>query len=79
MVNCKVEFKLRWTKHCVLCVLGHENDNTNVDFNNIIFTIKYTKLFVPIVTLSGKGNQNFLAKDLKDLERSVYWNEYKKI
>ena len=37
--------------------------------NNIIFTIKDTKLYVPVVTLSVKRNQklsNFLANDLKD-------------
>ena len=36
--------------------------------DTIIFTIKETKLQVPIVTLSAKDNQNyqnFLAKDLK--------------
>ena len=47
------------------------NDNS-IDENinaNIIFTIKDTKLYVPVVTLSAKDNQNyqkFLAKDLKD-------------
>ena len=39
------------------------------DHSNIIFTIKGTKLYVPIVTLSAKYNKNyqkFSAKDLKD-------------
>ena len=36
------------------------NDNTDVNSNNIIFTIKDTKLYIP-----AKDNQNFLVKDLK--------------
>ena len=37
LINCKAELKLRWTKHCVLSVLGKENDNDNADSNKIIF------------------------------------------
>ena len=40
LINCKVEFKL--TKYCVLSAAGA--DNANADSNNIIFTIKDTKL-----------------------------------
>ena len=46
-------------------MLGNENDNANAD-SNIIFTIKDTKFYVPVVTFSAKNYQNFLAKDLKD-------------
>ena len=56
-------------KYCVLFVFSNENDNANVDSNNIIFTIKETKLHIPDVTLSAKDNQNyqnFLAKNLKN-------------
>ena len=66
-INCKVELKLRWTKQFVLALAGVENDNAHS--NNLIFTIKDTKLYVPVVIASGKDNQNYqnlLAKDLKD-------------
>ena len=43
----------------VLCFFAAGADN------NIIFTIKGTKLYVPVVTLS-ENYQNFLAKDLED-------------
>ena len=59
-INCKVELKLRWIKHCVLSVLGDKNNDANVDSTNIIFTIKDTKSYVPVVTLSAKGNQKLL-------------------
>ena len=42
LINCKVELKLRWSKHCVLSLAGTDNANGNDD--NIIFTIKDTKL-----------------------------------
>ena len=52
LINCKVELKLKWTNHCVLSENGNDNDDTNS--NNIILTIKDTKLYV--VTLSAKDN-----------------------
>ena len=51
-----MELKLKWTNHCVLS--ANDNDNSDADPNNIIFTIQDTKLYVPIVTLSAKDNQN---------------------
>ena len=66
LINCKIELKRKWTKHCVLSVLG--NDNPNVNSNNIIFIIKDTKLYVHVVTVHVLS---------KEFERSVYWNENK--
>ena len=70
LINCILELKLKWTKYCVLSVANHENKiNEDANANNIIFTIKNTKLYVLVVTLSAKINQklsNLLAKDLKD-------------
>ena len=74
LINCKVELKLRWIKHCVLTSAGVQNDNG--DSNNIVFTIKYTKLYVPIVTLSAKDNPKLSKLFSKGFERSVYWDEY---
>ena len=42
--------------YCVLPAAGNENANDN-DNANIIFTIKGTKLYVPVVTLSARDNQ----------------------
>ena len=75
MINCKVELKLRWTKHCNLASAGAENNNA--DTNNINFTIEDTKLYVPVVTDSVKDNQKLSKLFSKRFERSVYWNEYK--
>ena len=68
LIHCKVELKLKCTKYCVLSAAG--NDNTNANLNNIVFTIKDTKLFVSVKTLSASDSQKLsklLSKgDLKD-------------
>ena len=57
LINCKVELKPKWTKYCVLSAAGNENDvNDNTNGNNIIFTIKDTKLYVPVVSLLARDN-----------------------
>ena len=55
---------------------GADNLNDNNNANNIIFTIKDTKLYVPIVTLSARNNQKLSKLLSKGFERSVYWNEH---
>ena len=49
------------------------NDNVNDDANsnNIIFTIKDTKLYVPVVILSTRDNQKLSKLLSKGFERSV--------
>ena len=63
LINSKVELKLKWINYCVLSAAGVDNENTNPD--NIIFAIKDTKLYVPVLTFSARDNQNlskFLSK-----------------
>ena len=74
-INCKVWLKLRWKRHCVSSVPSNVNDSVNADPNNILFTIKDTKLCVTVVTLTAKGNQKLSKLLSKGFERSVYWNE----
>ena len=62
-------------KYCVLASSG--NDNADADSNSIIFTIKDTELYVPVVTLSAKDNQKLSKHLSKGLERSVYFDDYK--
>ena len=76
LINCKVELKLRCSKHSVLSVAGTDNANGNNNENNIIFTIKNTILYVPVITLSARDNQKLSKLLSKEFERSVYWYEY---
>ena len=55
LFNCKVELKIKWTKYCVLSAGGADNVNGNAN-DIIIFTIKDTILYVPVVTLSARDN-----------------------
>ena len=66
LINCKVELKLKWTKYCVLSAAVADNVNNNSNTNNFDFIIKDTELYVPVVTLSARYNQNLLPTDLKD-------------
>ena len=56
-INCKTELKLKWARY-VLAASG--NDNTNANDNDIIFTNKYTKLFVHVVICQLKTIKNYL-------------------
>ena len=71
LINCKVELKLRWTKQCVLFVLGAANaGNDGANSNNIVFAIKDTKLYFLLSLYQQQTTKNYpnaLAKDLK------YW------
>ena len=63
-INCKVELKLKWIKHYILATCGNGDDAHS---NNIIFNIKDTKFYVPVVTpKENKNHRSLLAKDLKD-------------
>ena len=55
LINFKTELKPQLTKYFVLAGAGA--DNANVNSNNIVFTSKDKKLYVPVVTLSAKDNQ----------------------
>ena len=59
----------------VFCLSAAGNDNDND--NNIISTIKDTKIYVSVVTLSARDNQKLSKLLSKEFERSAYWDEYK--
>ena len=52
-------------------------DNANTGPYHFIFTIKDTRLYLSVVTLSAKDNKKLSKLLSKGIERSVYLNEYK--
>ena len=70
LVNCKIDLELTWHKDCMI-------SSANAAAGQVVsFMITNTKLYVPIVTLSTKDNNN-LTKQLSDgFKRSIYWNQY---
>ena len=52
-------------------------DNNNANSNNITFTIKGKKIYVPVLNVSTKDNQKLSKLISIGFERSVYWNRWK--
>ena len=75
LINWKAELKRKQKKYYVLCAAGADNSNANP--NNIIFTIKDTKLYFPFVALSIRDKQKLSKLLSKGFQRSVYQNGYK--
>ena len=63
LIDCKVELKLKWTNHCAQS--ADDVDNNGANPNNIIFTIKHTKLYILLVTLISKRQ----SKAIKNYSR----------
>ena len=59
------------------CVLTAGDDNADANPNNIIFTIKDTKLYVPVVNLSARDNKKLSKLFGRVFKGSVYLNEYR--
>ena len=76
LINCNVELKLKWSNYCILSAAG--NDNANGNDGNIIFTIKDTKLYIPVVTLSARDNQKLTKLSKRDLKDQLEWIQNKK-
>ena len=55
---------------CVLSAGGKDNVNI-IDSDSNIFSIKDTKLYVPVVSLSAKDNQRLLKHLRKRFERFI--------
>ena len=77
LINCKVELNLIYqNNYCVLFATVNDKVNHNDDNGKKgIFTIKDTKFYVPLVTLSARDNHKLLKFLSKRFEKSVYWNE----
>ena len=70
LVNCKIDLELTWHKDCII-------SSADAAAGQVVsFMITNTKLYVPVVTLSTKDNNN-LTKQLNDgFKRTIYWNQY---
>ena len=65
LINCKVEFSLKWYNNWILSSSG----------TAATFTITDTKLYVPVVTLKTEDNTK-LSKLLSErFKKPIYWNK----
>ena len=69
LINCEVNLILTWSSTCVLIA-------TNIPNENATFAITYTKVYVPVVTLSTQENIKFLQRLKSGFKRIINWNKY---
>ena len=70
LVNCKIDLELTWHKDCII-------SSADAAAGQVVsFMITDTKLYVPIVTLSTKGNTNLTKQLNEGFKRTIYWNQY---
>ena len=70
LVNCKIDLELTWHKDCMI-------SSADAAAGQIVsFMITNTKLYVPVVTLSTKDNDNLTKQLNYSFKRSIYWNQY---
>ena len=77
LINCKIHLKLNLNNNCVMCGADTYGGGNNANDREGTFQITNTKLYVPVVTLSTKGNVNLTKQLNEGFKRSIYWNEYK--
>ena len=87
LINCEVSLTLTWYENCVSTDIttqtarAAQGDNPareRIDApTNAIFKITDTKLYVPVVTLSTKDDNNFLEQLKSGFKRTIKWNKYR--
>ena len=80
LINCEVSLTLTWSENCVITSLERRAiTNTRIDTSptSTTFKITDTKLYVPVVTLSTKDDNNFLEQLKSGFKRTIKWNEYR--
>ena len=77
LINCKIHLELNWNDDCVMYGADNYAGGDNANDRETKFQITSTKLYVPVVTLSVKDNENLTKQSDEGFKRSVYWNEYK--
>ena len=69
LVNCKIDLELTWHKDRMI-------SSVNAAAAQVVsFMITNTKLYVPVVTLSTKDNNNLTKQLNEGFKRTIYWNQ----
>ena len=58
LINCKIHLELNWNNDCVIYGADTSVGGDNANDREATFQITSTKLYVPVVTLSTKDNEN---------------------
>ena len=85
LINCEVSLTLTWSENCVIrgtttreavpdadpAVAGINNPTDGT------FTLKDTKLYVPVVTLSAENDNKLLEQLKTGFKRTIKWKKYR--
>ena len=80
LINCEVSLTLTWSENCVITSIERRvitNTRWDTSPTNATFEITDTKLYVPVVTLSTKDDNNFLEQLKSGFKRTIKWNKYR--
>ena len=80
LINCEIYLTLNWSENCVITRMEKRiivNTQRDVSPTGATFKITGTKLYVSVVTLSTKNNNNFLEQLKSGFKRTIKWNRYK--
>ena len=87
LINCEQSLTLTWSENCVLTDIktqtataaqGNNPAREIIDAaTNATFKITDTKLYVAVVTLSTKDDNNFLKQLKAGFKRTIKWNKYR--
>ena len=77
LISCKIHLELNWDDNCVMYGANTYAGSDNAKNRETKFQITSKKLYVSVVTLSTKDNENLTKQLDEGFKRSVYWNEYK--
>ena len=77
LINCKIHLESNWNDDCVMYGADTYAGGDNANDRETTFQIRSTKLYIPVVTLSTKDNENVTKQLDERFKRSIYWNEYK--
>ena len=87
LINCEINLILTWSENCVLtskatrdAVPAQRGNPAVTKVNNpknVTFKIADTKLYVPVVTLLAKDDNNFLEQLKSGFKRTIKWNKYR--
>ena len=89
LISWEINLILTWFENCVLTSIATRDNfiGTGADENpqfseinnpiNVTFKITDTKLYVPVVTLSAKDDNNISEQLKSGFERTIKWNKYR--
>ena len=69
MINCEVNLILTWSSTCIIVSTGKADQIATL-------AITYTKLYVPVVTLSTEENAKLLQQLKSGYKNVINWNKY---